>query len=247
MNVGELLYIDEKDLQLLLEKNRNKIGISKFECFETIFSGVLFIVSNLLADYKNAYVPQNIIKTICFLFGFLFVMWGGYLLMQNVKSKYNHEILYQEIKSLDKIAHKFSIVAIMDSFRQYPKCFLLYYDKRWDCKFFFNFPTKDDKEEDAKSIINNLSRELQISPSKINVECRGFEYQAKFSVSDQVDKTYAHTFYFAKIDKFSKDQMRKEFTIDEKHFYWMTLDEMKADQKIQEKNMDVVSFVEKML
>ena len=40
---------------------------------------------------------------------------------------------------------------------------------------------------------------------------------------------------------------KDNFVINNKHYYWMTLDEMMNDSDIQEKNSEVVEFVRDMV
>lgn len=234
------MYIDDTEAKLLLETNRDEIGHSKREGLEMILSGVMFIISYVFADYNIKHVPDNVIKTICAITGLYFVVRGGYLLMKNMKSNYNHHDLYNDLKKLDKITHPFSIVAIRDTFNKFPNRFLLYYDERWDCDFFFSFRTVDNNSE---NIIKKLSSELQLDERYIKVDYKTQKIQSKFSESDKIQKTYEHKLYCADISHFNNLLKQNSFEINGKKFKWMTIEQMEQDENIKKKNLDVVDLV----
>lgn len=233
------LYIDDTKVELLLEKHKNSIGVSSFEWFETIFSGIFFIASNVFADYNTKY--SLAIKTACIIIGLILVVRGVYLVVDIIKNKYTHTDLYNDLKNLDQVTHPFSIVAIMDTFSEYPNRFLLYYDTRWDCDFFFSYKTQE--HNNSQNIISRLSRELHIDPSYITVDFKTSRIQSKFSESDKVDKIYEHKLYCAHIESF-EDRLKQDcFDVDGKHYRWMTIEDMEHDANIQKKNLDVVALV----
>ena len=238
------LYIDDADVKLLLETNRDEIGhsYSIVEGLEMIVSGIMFIISNAFTDYNIKIIPNNIIKTICIMIGIGCFVRGGYLIVKNIKcNNYNHHDLYNDLKKLDKITHPFSIVAIKDTFNKYPNRFLLYYDARWDCDFFFSFRTVDNNN--TENIIKKLSAELQLDEQYIKVDYKTQEIQSKFSESDKIQKTYEHKLYCAEISHFSKQHKQDSFEINGKKFKWMTIEQMEQDEKKKKKNLDVVDLV----
>ena len=235
------MYIDDTEAKLLLETNRDNIGCSNRENIEMLISGIMFIVSNVFADYNIKHIPDIAIKIICAIVGGYSVLRGGYLLMNNIKSNYNHHDLYNDLKKLDKITHPFSIVAIKDTFNKYPNRFLLYYDARWDCDFFFSFRTVDNNN--TENIIKKLSAELQLDEQYIKVDYKTQEIQSKFSESDKIQKTYEHKLYCAEISHFSKQHKQDSFEINGKKFKWMTIEQMEQDENIKKKNLDVVDLV----
>lgn len=234
------MYIDDTEAKLLLETNRDNIGCSNRENIEMLISGIMFIVSNVFADYNIKHIPDIAIKIICAIVGGYSVLRGGYLLMKNIKSNYNHHDLYNDLKNLDKITHPFSIVVVKDTFNRYPNRFLLYYDERWQCDFFFSFRTVDNNTE---NIIKKLSNELQVEEQYISVDYKTQKIQSKFSESDKIIKTYEHKLYFADITLFSDLLKQNTFEINGKKFKWMTIEQMEQDENIKKKNLDVVDLV----
>lgn len=67
-----------------------------------------------------------------------------------------------------------------------------------------NYKTQVVEEENIANIIKRLSTDLQIAAELISVERKGFELVTKYSVSDKVQKVYAHTLYQATIKKLPK-------------------------------------------
>lgn len=235
------MYLDDTKVQLLLEKHRDAIGVSNLECVETIFSGILFIVSNVLAEYNVNHYIEILIRLVCFLVGLTLIGRGVYLIMKNLKNKYCHIDLYKDLQELDQITHPFSIIAIMDTFNAYPNRFLLYHDERWNCDFFFNYRTKDCGN--SQNIIEHLSRDLHIDSSKISLDFKTVHVYEKFSESDQEKKLYEHRLYCATISEFTNLLMQDRFEIDGKYCKWVSIANMEKDEHIRKKNMDVVELV----
>lgn len=237
------LLIDETELKLLLEQKRDCIR-SRTEGIDTLFAGLSFTIPVLCAKYEDFMgVPGIVIQTVCAILGLMFTCRGTLMMYKSKKNHYSHTDLCEDICELNKVTHPFSIVAVKDTFNKFPNRFLLYYDERWKCKFFFSYKTNSDNNED--NIKKRLSNELKISSSSISTEYKAEEIYEKYSVSDQVSKTYAHKIYSAKISRFPDDLKHDEFEIDGKHFYWMTIQEMEQDERIKEVNMDVVDLVRK--
>lgn len=235
------LYIDETELHLLLVQKRDFIK-NKIEGLDTLFAGLSFTIPILCAKYENFFaIPGEVIQTICVMLGLFFVGRGLYLIHNSKKNSYSHETLFKEICDLN--THPFSIVAVKDTFNKHPNRFLLYYEERWKCKFFFSYKTNIDNNED--SIKSRLSNELKIDSSTISLDFKTEKTYDKYSVSDQCMKTYVHKIYLAKISEFPELLKQKEFEIDGIHYYWMTIREMENDSRIKDINMDVVDLIKK--
>ncbi len=75
------------------------------------------------------------------------------------------KILLDDVKLTFKpseTTHNHSIVAIRNSFEEFPNRFLVYYDTRWECFLFLNFKTNVNNES---FIINGLSHQLKTDRS----------------------------------------------------------------------------------
>lgn len=144
---------------------------------------------------------------------------------------------------MNETEHCFSLVAIKDTFNDYPNRFLLKYDKDWDCDLFFSFHTLNDEQRDIGNIKERLSNLLKVDPAEISVEYVDETLQTKFSQKDKVTKLYNHRLYHAEIKDFPKDEQKQTFEIDGIRYKWETIDTMREDVNIRQKNMDVVDFV----
>ena len=47
----------------------------------------------------------------------------------------------------------------------------------------------------------------------------------------------------AQFQSWSMRQMEKDFVVNGKHYYWMSIEEMEKDDNIRNKNLEVVDFV----
>ena len=162
---------------------------------------------------------------------------------QAMKNIYNADLLQHDITNLNEIQHPFSIIAIKDTFNEYPHRYLLYYDNRWQLNLFPNYRTQATEEENIANIISHLSNELQVPAQDITVEQKGYKLTTKYSVSDKVQKVYAHTLYQATIKEFPSKLQADSFMIGDRKYSWWSIDKMEADAGIREHNLDVVDLV----
>ncbi|MBR1597364.1 MAG: hypothetical protein IJ661_00460 [Lachnospiraceae bacterium] len=238
------LLIDDTELRLLLEKRRDYIG-RKIGIWDVV-TGFSFLVSVVLAEYHNiGNVPGIVFKTVFVIVGITLTVWGIFQMGKAMKEEYSQNNLYNEIKDLNEIQHEFSIVAVKDTFNKHPNRFLLYYDERWDCRFFFSFKTTEQNNED--NIRQRLSLALKVDEKNIDTEYKSERIERKHSVPHDENRVYAHKLYYAKVKRYSDILKQNEFEIDGRHYYWMTLDEMENDERIRECNLDVVRFVKEMI
>lgn len=142
---------------------------------------------------------------------------------------------------IKKKAKKFTLVIIKNSFGNFPNKFLLYYDKDWDCEFFPNYPTSDYDNEDNIRI--RLADDLKINSQSIHLKFADKKVQTKYKPSAEEERIYEHTLYEAIIDYMPKDMMKNSFTRNGKIYCWKTIEQMKSDKKIMEKNSEVIEFV----
>ncbi|MCB6991784.1 hypothetical protein LI187_15040 [bacterium 210820-DFI.6.38] len=235
------LLIDKIKLQLLLEKKRDYIR-HPLEGIDILITAVIYIVSLLCSDFKPiSNISSDRISTIAWGIAVLLVIYGSFKLWKSWKYKYDHEHLFHDIENLDEVLHRFSIVAVKDTFNQFSNRFLLHYDSNWNCWFFFSFPTNPEQNEE--SIIQRLSNQLKLPASTIRLHYITDRLQPKFSVKDNINKVYQHSLYQAWISDFLENMQKTEFTIEGVNFKWMTIEEMEKDDSIMKINHDVVSFI----
>lgn len=67
-----------------------------------------------------------------------------------------YEDLLSDINKLNEIAHNYSIVLIKDSFQRFPNRFLVYEDKRWECKLFLNYKENPNNKEFIKNHLSEI-------------------------------------------------------------------------------------------
>ena len=230
------LLIDTKDLELLVEKKRDYIGNQV--TFDTWIAAVSFILSVLTAQYDQiGLLSGNQIKTIFILIGIIYLMKIG---KRSMMKKYDHENLIVDINNLNLIQHNHSLVIIKHS-----EHYLLYDDERWQCKLFLNYKTQ--KVNNEQFILNAVSKDLDIDVSSLSCQYIASRIQEKYSVSHNENRVYNHKLYIMTIQPLLPMMEKDNFVINNKHYYWMTLDDMMNDSDIQEKNSEVVEFVRDMV
>lgn len=228
------MIINDTDLQSLLEKRASHIGQS----WKKVIPNIIGDLGLLLSAVQLEASP---FKYGMILLGAIVLIFDARELWQAMKNNYTVKNLQEEIQALDLASHKYSLIAIKDTFRRYPNRFLVYYDKGWDCYFLPNYKTRS--KENEKAIIESLSHELKVDEAQIAVKkIASYAYQ-KISAEDHLKKNYEHTLYLADIQEFPITDQEEEFTIDGKHFKWMTIEAMKQDKQMQEKNMDVIKML----
>ena len=228
------MIIEEKELSALLESRKEHIsGSLRAEVLSTAGAvGVLISAYPLQhGDFRDAALAYGVLLLTIDLVG----------ACKALNNKYTHKKLLKEIRSLDLTPRKYSLVAIKDTFREYPNRFLLYLDRGWGCPFLLNYKTRSSGNGDA--IREALSHELKIDAENIRLKKLARQTYQKFSSEDGVEKNYEHLLYVAEIQDFPKVMQASNFSIDGKDFMWMSIEDMKRDARIQEKNMDVVGLL----
>lgn len=236
---GELRVVRGSDLKLLLEKKRKYIG--KKPNLELILSGLFFFLPLIFTDFSDyGEVSGEVFKWLFICFGVAVTIAGMVMSVNALKNKYSHTQLYEDIMKLEPPAKKFSLVAIKDTFNSFANRYLLYFDEKWQCWFFFSFRTS---ENDIQNIKNKLSEKLKVPAKNIAVEFKAQQVQRKFAPADNTVNTYEHKLYKATISDFTDTLKQDKFKIDGVQYRWMTTEEMLKNKLIVEKNLSVVSFV----
>ena len=160
--------------------------------------------------------------------------------VMEVKNKYDHEVLLQDIEHLNMIQHNHSLIAIKNQVGE-EKRYLVYYDERWDCKLFLNYKTQNGNNEAA--LKEQVSVDLNLNSGDITCNYVTSRVQEKYSVSHQETRVYNHRLYEMYFNNIPDEFRKDNFEISGRHYYWMTIDEMEKDDNIKKKNLDVVDFV----
>lgn len=234
------LLIDRKDLELLLEKDREYIGNNVG--IDTMIAAISFLLSVFTANYSDLLgISGIVLKTVFCIIGVVYFIKTVWDIFNMIKNKYNHKVLFEKIEGLDMIQHNHSLIVIKDSFSGIKERYLLYYDEKWDCKLFLNYKTQDRNNEDV--IVDNVSADLGVDKADIKCSYVTSRIQEKYSVSHNENRIYNHCLYEVRISEFPENEKNDDFIVNKRHYYWMTLSDMQHDENIIKKNMEVVDFV----
>lgn len=233
--------IDKLKLKLLLEEKKDYIN-HPISGIDTVITAVIYMVSLLCSDFKEIFgINKYIIRTLSWVLAVAILLYGIRQIWKSFRYKYDHHTLFTDIENLNEILHRFSIVAIKDSFCEFPNRFLLYYDDVWNCWFFLNFHTSEYQNE--QNISQRISNQLKIDTGNIMIKYIADRMQPKYSERDKINKIYQHSLYQAIITEFPPFMKADEFTIEGIKYKWWTISDMEKDPEIWQKNNDVISFV----
>lgn len=142
---------------------------------------------------------------------------------------------------LDVMQHEYSLCVIQDNFSEKER-YLVYYDSRWDCKFFLNYKTNAGDNETY--LVKCISNDLKLDEKNIYCKYLTSKIQTKFSESHNENRVYNHRLYHVTVPSMPKKYQKDDFVVGDRHYFWMTIAEMKQDTNIIKKNLDVVHFVQ---
>lgn len=130
---------------------------------------------------------------------------------------------------LDVSAHRYSLIAIKDSFMGYKSNRILtkYFEGKWNEYMFLSFPTA--AERDEESLKNAIGAALKIPRDVIHLYQKASIYQPKISQDWNTVRAYYNTYYVVYIDSFPELLKNNEFEIDGVHYKWMTLEQMERE------------------
>lgn len=233
------ILIDDVKLNLLLEQKKKFIG--KKVAWDNILSAGSFVISALFASYEDLWgIPGIVFKILFLSIGCFFTGKAIIDVCKSSKNSYNYEDLLKDINTLNEITHNHSIVAIRDTFNDFPNRFLVYDDPKWKCKLFINY--KDNVNNDS-FIKDHISRELKVDVSKIKVRYISQLISEKVSGSDNLKKVYCHKLFSTTIDAFPDFMKHNSFECDGKVYHWMSIVELENDEVAMQKNSDIIAFI----
>lgn len=237
--------INDEMLKNLVEKKKQHIGYSWLSAVSELGSSAGMIVTAITGDFSK----RNIYFQPCvFTLGLVFLGIGIVQLWKNIgKDHYNHVKLLNDIIDLNKSENQYSLVAIANTYDDFPAKWLLRCDHDWkDTYLFLPYKTKGDNfKDDISNIRSTLERELKVEKTNIEVSMLiEKKNHRKYSPKYGRDKVYDHRFYQATINNFPDNLKKDYFEIDQKKYKWMTFEEMKLDANILKYNIDVVSIFE---
>lgn len=127
---GDLvLEINEESLHNKLLEHKNHIGFNCTEGSLIIASGLAFVYTIVSGKINN-----NILNIVSWCFAIGQIIYGLAQVIIALKTKFNAEKLYREIVKLDVSAHRYSLIAIKDSFMGYKSNRILtkYFEGKWN-------------------------------------------------------------------------------------------------------------------
>lgn len=233
------LLIDDVKLNLLLEQKKKFIGHKV--TWDSIISATSFVISAFFASYYDLCgIPGWVFKILFLSIGCFFTIKAIVDIRKSSKNSYSYEDLLHDINTLNEITHNHSIVAIRDTFNDFPNRFLVYDDTKWKCKLFINYKDSVDNEHFIK---DHIFRELKVDVSKIKVSYISQLISEKVSGRDNQTKVYCHKLYLTIIEEFPDFMKQDSFECDGKVYHWKSIVELENDEEAMKKNSDIISFV----
>lgn len=228
-----MLNIEEDKLNDLLNQRSHHIK-TYASVIETTACLVAFIISLLLSDFFSFSTPRQVALII------LIVVYLAFCICNYYGSNYSVENFYKDICSVAEKDHNFSLLIFKDTSKTFPYSHILVYEKRWRCWLFPFVRTKE--QDDEKSVKEYLSEVFGLTNFKISKVTE--QDVTKHSVSANASKTYHHTFYLIELDA-SKYLSKEVFSKNKNKYKWFTIQEMKENKAIMERNFETVGYVEK--
>lgn len=234
--MSDIIRINKKDLQNLLEKKRDHIvRVPANEIVMNVIGAISIGVSLLQADDK-------------FWFGLLIFClsaWGivtVHLVVRAAKNKYSHERLFADIVGIGLNEHVFNLMIVQNKQNKV----LTVYDDRWKM---WLFPYKKaltqeegtdaDLVETAK-VRDYFSSMAQVDRNSINCCLKYHEYTSKYSVSDKIQKFYYHRFFVLTSEGLPDAD---EFEIGGRKFRWWFINDLEVDDNTRKHNAEIVATV----
>ena len=237
-----MLHIDEKDLELYLEKNKKVIESGKIIGIVDAFSGFSLMVTLLSGDFSGITIfPHIYFEIFAWAFAIVFIVYGIAKFILSQKNGITIEQIFESIVELDvKKHHEFVIILIKNSSARGE--YLLSFSPRWKCKLFPDYKINGVFDSDDTEKVSSFIKEfvnLDLNPNLIKY--LGYLDSVKYSVGDKKMKNYGFHFFMATLVT-SKTKF-KSFKYNGKKFYWLTLDKMYRNKNIVKKNVDVLDFI----
>lgn len=228
-----MLNIDSDDLDLLLERKREFIGVhcNWFDILNAI--SLIFSAYYINVD-KQDYIGL-IIKVSFFFLGLVNLVGVGIAAYKKKKNNYTMEMLKKDIEDLDMKERNSSIIAITNPSN--PRKYLVYYDLGWEFLAFPNYGTRNNKNEDY--IRDKLSRDFSVPVSNISVTLTGHGNEEKYSTPNGEIRAYKYSFYKGTITGIEE----VNFNVDGRKYRWMTAQEMLEEPGTKANNSYVVNRV----
>ena len=220
------MNIEEEKLQALLSEKRKHFKTKQY-LIETLISGLSFIFSLVLSKFWEGGLLVNIAIS------FIAVAYFIIFIICIHGANYSPEALYRDICLTSK-PHDFSLIVIKNDKSQY----LLKYNKRWKC-YLLPF-CKTPSEDKENGVIDYCKSSLNLD--KIKIIKHKEDNFTKRSVSANLIKNYHHHFY--QIECTEALKVKDKFRLNKEKYKWFTIEDMKCDKNIKEKNIETIEYIE---
>ena len=229
------MNIEESELREILDKQRKSVESKRFP-IESLLSLVVFILSAVLGQVFAQTIWIRILFWLIVLCHACFVL---FLIFKYFKNRYSETDFLKDIKNSERVRN-FSLVVLKDISGKFKNSYLLRYDRRWKCFLLPYLQTHD--QDDKKFIQEYVDNVLELCDAEIkDVK---FDDVVKYSVSDNMTKKYHHTFYLVNFNASdSKLITKRTIVINGEKFKWFTIDQMKRNKAIEQKNSETVNFI----
>ena len=105
------------------------------------------------------------------------------------------------------------------------------------------FHTVNDENSNIFKTKQTLCNNLGIKDSNEITACFLFEKtHEKRSVPDKINKVYEHRFYEVVVPQELLNK-KTNFRVGNRKYRWMTIDDMRADKALMQKNEDVIEYI----
>lgn len=248
------MNIDENSVLDFLRRNKERIEINNTSGYPNIIGAIAFAATTLSSSFEKTTFGEY---EVFIKFGLLCVALLQFILgiKERIISKRHFKVeeLYNRISECvqDNEEHPFNIIIIKN--KNGTGRYLLHKKTKWGCFLFPDYKVENNpfnEEKEKSCLIDKLKSDIFDGKDEIEIEKRKDFISNKFSVNDGYPKKYHFYIWIVKENSSSLKSRNSLITkIVRKHghtFKWMTMDEMRNNKVIMERNRDVVDQVRAM-
>lgn len=240
------LIISKDKLELLFEKNRKYIG-RKALISGKISIGLTTITTVFVSEFKDVwFIPADIIKTMYIIVSIVMFVLAIHTIWKN---KITHKTLFNKAIELSEVENEYrAIIVLRDEFNSFSNKYLVYYDTVWNCYLclHYSYNPKNEETESVSAILNRVSNELFIEHEFLSGTSICIKDSCKHSYRTNETKFYHFHYYSAIINADHIPELLKQdqFEINDKKYYWKSIEELRNHRNTWERNSDVINFLE---
>lgn len=241
-----ILHVDTSDINNILLNHKNELGTGAFwDSAGLIVSGLFDIYSVVTTDFNE------IVKGILVALGIALILRGITSIYGCKKHPFTPETLLEEIEEKNRIEVQSALVALIDADCTDNRRILVYHDDGWDCDFLPNHRISDGSADSierialSKSLNNNFG--FDIKPEELTFVSEK-DSQKKSTEHDGELRYYHYRLYTVNWHDINDEWRKATFMArNGRKCRWVTIDEMYADRRMREVNLDVLSLLKSKL